>query len=166
MSTSRASFTRRSSSAMTARRPSARSIWTTAACITISSAAHTSTRCRRLRKSSATSSKRSPGASARTQSFSKTTRLCESSSAPACASSPRCCKTKKKKSKPSGFDFFLFSITFRAARARRTRHRIPSALPHRAAVRFQASNPDRAALPSSESWREQASRVLSSAPHP
>lgn len=43
-------------------------------------------------KLSRISSKRSPSASARTQSFSKTTRLCESSSAPACASSPRCCK--------------------------------------------------------------------------
>ena len=92
MSTSRASFTRRSSSAMTARRPSARSIWTTAACTTTLNAARTFMHRPKSQKLSRISSKRSPSASARTWTFSKTTRLCESSSAPACASSPRCCK--------------------------------------------------------------------------
>ena len=61
---------------------------------------------------------------------------------------------------------YFASITFQAARARCTRQCAPSAPPHRVAVRFQASDPDRAAPPSSESWREQVSRDPSSAPHP
>ncbi len=51
---------------------------------------------------------------------------------------------RSKKVETERFRLFLFSITFRAARARCTRQCAPSAPPHRVAVRFQASNPDRA----------------------
>ena len=118
-STRPALYMQRALSPTTRSRPSGRSIWTTAACTTTLNAARTFMRPPKSQKLSKTSSRRSPSVSAQTQSFSKTTRLCESSSAPARASSPRCCKTKKKSRNRSVLTFsysqLLFELLERAA---------------------------------------------------